>query len=425
MTGAGITRSLRDRQTGQVQWAAVVVYTALVLAIAYSVGPRLGAGLLSATDSTYYLNMAHHIPADLPFASRQLAPLIVRGISHVLHISIEASFIVEGVVALFVFVATVGALLAQSGAPRWTLVAAGGIAFWTLNFSWLALPDVLYVALLGIFLLLLWRQRMLAAALMMFPLMVSRESTLLTLVCFLLAGWRRLRILEVVAAVGSMAAGMLLVKHLTLARQNIEHISPMLYMIGKMPWNFARNVLGIDVWANLNQPCKVPQWQTSVHLGPVHAIGYCGFIPLEPVLTLAIGLGMFGLFPLLLIRLRKVRMMTGGRADMLLRFAVIYGMISFLLAPILGASVDRLFAYSWPLFLVGLPILLGLSKANFTSPQAAMLFVALHLALSWLIFVPQPAPQLLLAGVVYALGWALLRRSFREGISEPAGALET
>jgi hypothetical protein len=62
--------------------------------------------------------------------------------------------------------------------------------------------------------------------------------------------------------------------------------------------------------------------------------------------------------------------------------------------------------------------------ANFTSPRAALLFVALHLALSWLIFVPKPVPQLLLVGAGYALGWRLLRKSFREGVAEAPAALQ-
>ena len=38
------------------------------------------------------------------------------------------------------------------------------------------------------------------------------------------------------------------------------------------------------------------------------------------------------------------------------RFSVIYGLISLLLAPLLGASTDRLVEYAWPLFFVALPV---------------------------------------------------------------------
>ena len=76
---------------------------------------------------------------------------------------------------------------------------------------------------------------------MMFPLMVTRESTLLTLACFLIAGGRRLRLREAAASILATAAGMSIVHRLTRdAMPNREHISPMFYMVAKMPWNFLK-----------------------------------------------------------------------------------------------------------------------------------------------------------------------------------------
>jgi hypothetical protein len=97
---------------------------------------------------------------------------------------------------------------------------------------------------------------------------------------------------------------------------------------------------------------------------------------------------------------------------MLLRFTLIYGVISFLLAPLLGESLTRLYGYSWPLFLVALPLLLGVSRANFSSAWAAVAFVALHVVLSWSTAFLYPL-RLLIAGMAaWICGWFLLRAAW-------------
>ena len=189
-------------------------------------------------------------------------------------------------------------------------------------------------------------------------------------------------------------------------------------MLPKVPWNFLRNILGINVWANLYPNCGVPRWQVPIHLGPLHAIGSCGMVLELPIETLAYALTAFGLLPLLLFKLRRVRPEAGtpaSRGDLLLRFTLIYGGISFVLAPLLGESLARLFDYSWPLFLVALPLLLSASGATFSSTRAAVMFLGLHLAVFW-IFTQLDGIQLLGSTLaVYALGAWLLHRTWLPG----------
>jgi len=188
------------------------------------------------------------------------------------------------------------------------IAATVGLFFWSRQFSDLVLPDLFYAALLCIFLMLLSRQRFLVAALMMLPLAVARESTLLTVVCLLIAGWRRLRVTEAVTALAATVAGLLIVKRLTAnALPNNEHISPILYLVAKMPWTLLKNFLGIYPWANVYPECAVPRWQIAVHLGPLHAVGVCGFEPIPPLLLVSYALASFGLLPLLFLAIRRFR----------------------------------------------------------------------------------------------------------------------
>ena len=394
------------------RWLLVGIFSASALGLGLWMG-WFPAYWFAQPDAGHYLDIAAARTVMQPFALRQLSPLVARWLAHLLHLSLQDGFLAEGIGCLAFFVGTTGYLTARSGAPRFVFVAVAASYFWGLQFEALAMPDLLYAALLCGLLLLLQRGSLLAASLMMFPLMLTRESTVLTLACFLAAGWSRLRAREIVAAVGATLAGWLVVRHLSAGGlPNHEHISAGLYLLAKMPWNFLRHILGVDAWANVYPECGVPVWQLPIHIDRLTAIGSCGFQSWLPARTFAYGLAIFGLLPLLVLH---CRWSDRSNWDLTTRFAILYGGVSFLLAPLLGDSLLRLFGYGWPLFLVGLPILLGTGGGRFRATWASWLFLAMHLALSWSIFWLD-RPQLLVAGIVlYAAGWCLLRMTWETG----------
>ena len=413
MTLPDLTRPIRDWTSAQRRRAAILCF-AIGVPLAILIAFRLG-DLFFQADIVQYLALAAGRPAMMPFASRQLGPLIVRGLVHLFALSIDSAFLIEGTLAMLVFFATVLWYLLRSGTPRFMIAAIVGLLFWTWQYSGLVTPDLLYAALLCAFVILLERRQFFLAALMMLPLAVSRESTLLTLACFLAAGWRRVRVRHVVTASVATGAGILLVKRLAAnALPNNEHISPYLYLFAKMPWTLAKNFLGIYPWSNVYPECAEPVWQMRVHLGPVHSIGTCGFV-FGPVQQLIFyGLASFGLFPLLLLAIRRAIPGAGAFPPLdtvFLRFCLIYGIVSFALAGVLGESFQRLFAYSWPLFLIALPILLAASRMSFRSNPAAVLFLVLHLVPSWTAlyrFNPALIPYQI---VLWIAGYLLLRRT--------------
>jgi hypothetical protein len=406
-SGFGFTEFMKGERRRSVALAAAVA-----LPVAVAAGLAMD-GIYTQSDTTHYLNLAAGRPAMLPFASRQLGPLVVRGLSHLPGVTIERGFLIEGLAALVFFFCTVMFLLVRSGAQRWMIAAIAGMFFWAEQFNALVLPDIFYGALLCGFLLLLRKGWVIAAALMMLPLAVARESTVLTLVCFLLAGWKLLRWREILTAVGSFAGGMLAVKGLAAnALANHEHISSALYLFAKMPWNFLKNFLGLNPWANVYPACAVPAWQHAVHLGPLQAVGYCGFEVWLPVRLAGAALAGFGLLPLLVFRVRRVGQWVGGREDLMVRFCLLYGVVSFCLAGALGDRVLRLFEYGWPLFLVALPVGLGRLAVGFRSAALAVAFVGVHLVITWAV-VGLDGWWLLGAGSVgYLAGWGILRRGW-------------
>lgn len=405
-------KSMRGWSAARRRWAATL-FVLVVTPVAMYTGARMGTVFVQA-DTESYLAMARGESAMMPFAARQLGPLLARTVAHAVPTPTENAFFDLGVIYLVFFVGTVAFLLVRSGAPAWMVPSVAAMMFWGFQFNALVMPDLLYAALLCGFLLLLRGQQVMAACLLLFPMMLARESTLLTLACFLAADWRDLRRREVVAATVSVLAGWLTVARLTAnALPNKEHFPPMVYLLAKVPWNFMRNVLGIGVWANVYPTCDVPRWQMALHLGPLQTVGICGVSGELPGRSFGVGMAIFGLLPVLLWMVRRPAFRTVGRADLLLRFALLYGAVSFLAAPLLGEVFQRLYSYGWPLFLVALPLLLGRAGWNFTSAWAAAGFVGLHGLLAWSLVWAYPTPLFSVAAMGWVLGALLLRATFR------------
>jgi hypothetical protein len=106
----------------------------------------------------------------------------------------------------------------------------------------------------------------------------------------------------------------------------------------------------------------------------------------------------------------------------LLRFALVYGGISFLMAPLLGESIMRLFDYAWPLFFVGLPQLMSRLRLTLPSNRIAGGFLALHVVLCWLAMVFYGAKLLVVGVLIYVAAWLLVRRGFSSFAPAPAPA---
>ena len=244
---------------------------------------------------------------------------------------------------------------------------------------------------------------------MMFPLMVSRESTSLVLVCFLIACWGALRWSDRVVAVISAVAGAAVVSRLAKdAQTNVEHLPQSVYMLAKVPWNFLHNILGVVPWSNVYPKlCTVPAWSMTLHAGPVRAVGVCGFSGHSWELIAQAMLTSFGLLPLLVAYLwwRRDRL---AKRSLLLRFALLYGTVSLVLAPLLGIWMVHLIGYAWPLFLVALPLLFD-EQPEGRRAGAGLAFFCLHLAACWVSYRWMWWPQITVEGGLWAAGFLAVR----------------
>jgi hypothetical protein len=368
-----------------------------------------------AGDARFYLGIAtgDYSQVMQPFASRQLGALLVTGLMHLLHCSVERGFAYEGTASIVVMLVVVYYLVLKTAAPRWMLFAIAFVPFWSFLLQDLVLPDLWYSALLAVMLLMLDGEHLLAAAIMMFPLMLSRESTSLTLVCFLIAAWTRLSWRDRAVAVISTVVGSVVVKHLAArAQPNSEHLPESIYMLAKVPWNFMNNILGLAPWSNVNtQFCSVPRWILPLHLGRVHAIGVCGFSSTGWNFVSGAALSEFGLLPLL-VGFLWWRSRNLGRSNVLLRFTMLYGAASIVLAPVLGTWFTRLIGYAWPIFFVALPFLFNRISQKARKPfqdLAALGFFGVHLFVFWEAYLWPWLEQLALNLILWTIGFFLLR----------------
>jgi hypothetical protein len=384
--------------------AAVAAFTLIAGAIAICQNLLVNGlhVIFTQPDSEWYVKIAKGDISETmqPFAWRQLGPLICRAFMSAFHFDAQQAFLWEAVLSLAVLLAAVAVLLLRRAPNLFIFALIGGLSLWASLFYYLMLPDLLNAALLVCLLLLLDQRRYLLASLMLFPLFVSRESTSLVLICLLAAGFRNFKLRDYVVAVLAAMAGFFTVRQLAAhSLPNREQAGTLVYLAGKTIWNLSRN-LGLPLWNSKQQEyCAVPHGLMAVHIGGMAAIGFCGFRPAFLVYTFRMALGLFGLLPVLLAFLwRKGRTPWKDESPML-RFCLLYGIVSFLIAPLIGIAFSRPFAYAWPLFVIYVP---SVAMRSLTLRRApAILFLVLHLAVTW-------ANEMFLNGSSLAVELALL-----------------
>ena len=332
---------LMRRSRWPARWMAALLATLVLLAVwkTATAYPYVDA------DSAHYRDMADGKPAMKPFAFRVLAPSLARLFADETGKPTEDGFLAVGLLSGWVLLYGTLLLVLERGQNEWLIVALIPLPFWLDSFRDYFLPDLLHAALIMVYLLLLRKRWWGWASAMLVPMYLARESTLLVVLIAVPVLWRlvgrRVGLMQLGGALAGMAASKFVVRH---ALPNQHNINDTLYMIGKVPWNAAKNLFGIILWSNTLQifPPKrvwnVPHW---LPLGAVHQLGYSRFDGTYPVGTSISILGAFGLGSCiavcLLWRIPLRRLLP--REDPYLCIAAIYGAATFVLSPLLGAAL--------------------------------------------------------------------------------------
>ncbi|MGC2402121.1 MAG: hypothetical protein WA510_20170 [Acidobacteriaceae bacterium] len=379
------------------------------------------------------------VPA--PFSARILSPAIAGFLGRITGRGVDAGFLVLGIVCLIALLVLMARLLQLLQTPTVIFAAIFLMPFWVDIFHDYYLPDPLHAAILAAMLLCLLLGHSGWALLLLLPAYLARESTSLVAVCLLVACWRRVPLRSALIGVGALVCAAAVSRHYGQGGPvNVHQMTGGSYVLGKVVWSFFKNVLGFPLWSNTLPECtplRVMAVPFGLHLGAIREVGVCPPSAWGPARVLLAWFGLFGIGPALALaqwRLSPWRRMTAlASADKqlpgeiaVLRFCVLYGLISILITPLLGASVDRLVEYGWPFYFIVLPWFLS-RVYDLRGRRAAGLCV-LHLLTCWLAWFGfrQLTPGHLFVGltvlVLNGVAYGLLRRASlsRKDWPEPA-----
>jgi hypothetical protein len=388
-------------------------------------------GAIYAPDAGQYrllaLGQREAVPA--PFSARILGPATAGWLGRLTGLGVDTGFLILGIVCLVALISLVAGLLWSWRAPVAIFAGVFLMPFWVDIFHDYYLPDPLHAAILAAILVCLLLGQSSVALLLLFPAYLARESTLLLALCLIFACWRRIPLRSAGIGLLAMAAGVLVSRHYGhSAPASVHGLSGGPYILGKFFWSFFKNVLGLPLWSNTLPECN-PAWVMALPrpLGAIRSIGMCRPALWGPGRLLLAWFGIFGIGPALAVALwrRMVPVLSGQGRDLKLtpgvvivfRFCIVYGVISILMTPLLGASADRLVEYGWPFYFVVLPWFI-FASCDFRGIRSVWILL-LHLVTCWLAWFSfrQQSPGFLLAGLAMlalnGVGYFLVRRSCR------------
>ncbi len=368
----------------KLRWIAAVLATLTMLVV----WKMASAHPYIDPDSPKYQALADGRPTMKPFAFRVLDPAAARLFADLTGRPTAQGFWIVALLSGWALLYGVLSSALEQGQDRWLVPLLILLPFWVRNFSNYFLPDLLHAALCMGYLALLQRRRWGWASAMLALMFLARESTILLAAVAVLTLWwlaaRRAALLQLAGTAVGMLASKFVARH---AYANRHNISDTLYLIGKIPWNLSRNVFGLTLWTDTLRPVTpirvwtLPHW---IPMGSIHQIGYGAydwFYQLSTVVQLLAAFGLGACIVVFLVWRTPLRKLLPAEEPWLC-VAAIYGAVTFLLAPMLGAAMTRLFDYGWPLFLLYLPAIIPRIWRNWPIWCVSML-VALHLVAAW------------------------------------------
>lgn len=291
------------------------------------------------------------------YGGRVVHPLLARLVARLAGVPIDARVFlwlsVVSLVTFFVLLAIYYGWLYSVGGGAWIfLLVTATVVDQYRNYYW---HDLFYAAICALFFLALRANVWISLPLVLL-LYMTRESTAILIIALLIVACVQRKWLFGVAALLVGLVGAKLDSVLVARSLPSKHGIPMFLLdLLKIPYNFAYNVCGLELWTNTNastlplpiRTTPVPRW---LHLGNIHEIGFCGFFWQNPVSTLLILGVAFGVLPLVIIRAVALGGMPDMRARADLATALVFGGLMFALSPLTGTLPARYVLYSWPLF---------------------------------------------------------------------------
>ena len=338
--------------------------------------------LMIANDSKWYLDMAQNglLQIPSPFSKRVFYPYLASWLSTAIQRPLPEMFLVLNITALSILAFCLAEYLRITiGKPFLTLLfLLTPLPLESLELAYL--PDLFHMAITSIFFLLLLQEKNRLALLVLFIGFLTRENTLLLCLFTAFLGWMRNDKLLFRGAFGVLFAGTLTTGFFVkMGQPNPHHLPDFLYLLGKIPYYFMFNLLGMRIWSNVRPDEGVPflTWHRPdwLNIGADDVVGLCSPDWKFPIFSLLIWLTVYGIGPLLLFyAVRQIRKLEA--LPFSVHLALAYGLFSFAIGPLLGDWVVRLVGYSWPAFWIALPVLFFNGRLQLKTSSGVLLCIA-------------------------------------------------
>lgn len=318
-------------------------------------------------DTEWYIAAAEGRLEELiqPYSARFLHPFLVGSLSVLFSLNTEQSFLVIGVISVFIFFVLSATILKKAiNLKAIFLFPLFFSPYFLLTIREIFEPDAFYIFLTSLFFFFLFYEKEIAVLLTFFLLFLSRESTSLLGVILAIAAWFKGKKLFAVGVIMIVLISMYLSGVLnSIGRPNIHNLNNSVYLLAKVSFNFLTNVLGVRPWANTYANCE-PVFKLSLpraeQLGDINEVGFCGFEIIRPIQTLIILLTLFGIAPLFLFyAISKNWKTVFQKIPFWLLIALVYGLTNYFIGIVAGTGIQRIVGYGWPAFLLVVPVLIS------------------------------------------------------------------
>jgi hypothetical protein len=372
----------RQRSYIQILSGVVVLVAVLVL------GSGPGHGVSPDAESYIAIAQGHLSQAAAPFSSRFLHGMLVYTVSRP-GLSTEISAALVAICALLVFISAATLLLRRNSKPAWLLFTPALLLLpWLIQFFKLYYhPELFHAVLVALFFLALPRHPRWALVLL-FLQVLTRESTILlsfslVLVAVIRRNWR---FAAEAACVSLLAFGTVSLVT-SFAQPNIHGITGPLYIFAKVFHQFCYNCLGLLLIVDKHAYYRdftptyvfdLPHWRI---LGGITKLAFIKYDQTAQLNTVYAYLTTFGIIPMLFLAYRRGMVAATKNAPPVIQISLIYAILCFVTAPLLGNTIARYLAYGWPAVLIAAPALLGPLLPARGAARAWLL--GIHIWLCW------------------------------------------
>lgn len=348
-------------------------------------------------DSIAYRALALGRFGDVPgsISGRVLHPAFVRFVSWAAGLNIDQAFLVAALIALALLIGTVAWTVRQvTGSGALVLPLLFTPVLVDEMFGLYYCQDLFYAALLGCFFVTLIKGRTRLAPVFLFPLYLTRESTILLAAVWASIAWFESDFLIVGICVAVTIAGLLVSREFaSLGAPNIHHANEFVFLALKPPFDLLRNLLGIVLVPSemRGMPGFTCPLAHMVHLpwylryGFTNQFGICYPEPQIPLHTFTLWLSLFGIGPAVVWAFLG---RNNGWRDLVdsplwLKLATTYGLLAFFIAPAVSFWLERDIGYAWPVFWLAAPALFMMVCPVATHGVVAALLLE-NLAACWI-----------------------------------------